>query len=63
MEMKGVYCAVRTVFICFVWISEQTAIISDHTFYTNFVYEIVVKSDISLLHSAFVFIIVLLLCV
>jgi hypothetical protein len=27
-ENECVYCAVRTVFMCFVWISEQTAIIS-----------------------------------
>jgi hypothetical protein len=27
-ETQCVYCAVRTVFMCFVWISEQTAIIS-----------------------------------
>jgi hypothetical protein len=27
-ETECVYCAVRTVFMCFVWISEQTAIIS-----------------------------------
>jgi hypothetical protein len=28
-----VYCAVRTVFMCFVWISEQTAIISLYSIY------------------------------
>jgi hypothetical protein len=27
-ETECIYCAVRTVFMCFVWISEQTAIIS-----------------------------------
>jgi hypothetical protein len=31
-KTECVYCAVRTVFMCFVWISEQTAIISLYSF-------------------------------